>query len=470
MSNEFDTRKLVNKQIAIEMLYELKNNLADKWYPLAIDKEMGGYFTNITCNWQLKDEQEKMIVTQARHVWVLSKFAAFFNNNEYTYLALHGFRFLKDFMWDKNTGGFFQMRSRNGNASDVCGYGNEKRTYGNAFGVYSLGALADISKNDEVKDFAKTAFNWIEEHAFDPELKGYFQFIDPNGKPYDKNSAYKTKAYDDVELGYKDQNSSIHLLEAYTELYSVWKDEILKEKLVGLLTLIRDVITTPKGYMNLFFQYDWTPVSFRNAPEEIRKANFRLDHVSFGHDYETAFLLLEASHTLGIENDIQTLTIAKKMVDHSLQNGFDNEVGGFYDEAYYFKGEEKCTIIKDTKNWWAQAEALNILLMMSLIFEEEEKYINAFYKQWNYVKTYLLDKENGDWYEAGLDKEPQFKRGPKAHIWKCTYHTGRALMNCITILSGNDSPLYQDNPFFRGLKEKSNDFISHWQETAKQFV
>ncbi len=46
-------------------------------------------------------------------------------------------------------------------------------------------------------------------------------------------------------------------------------------------------------------------------------------------------------------------------------NGWDNQAGGFYDEGYYFKGEDTITIIKDTKNWWAQSEGLNTLLLMA---------------------------------------------------------------------------------------------------------
>ena len=38
---------------------------------------------------------------------------------------------------------------------------------------------------------------------------------------------------------------------------------------------------------------------------------------------------------------------------------------------------------------------------------------------------------NGDWYEEGLDNEPQRKTALKSHIWKGTYHNFRALMNCI---------------------------------------
>lgn len=460
-------QKEKNKIISEDMLNALKFNIINNWYPLVLDHEQGGYFTNIDKDWHITPEQEKMIVSQARHVWVLSKFSSFFGNPEFINMALHGYEFLKKAMWDKNTGGFYQMRSREGGFSNAYRYREEKRTYGNAFGIYSLAALAAASKNDEVLDFAKTAFNWLETNAFDPELKGYFQFIGPDGKPFDRNSVYKTEAYDEVELGYKDQNSSIHLLEAYTELYSVWKDDKVKEKLTDLLELIRNVITTEKGHMNLFFENDWKPVSFRDAPKEVREANYRLDHVSFGHDYETAFLMLEASHTLGIENDVKTLTTGKKMVDHALANGFDNANGGFFDEGYYFAGDEKLTIIKNTKNWWAQAEGLNILLMMSLIFPEEQKYSECFYKQWKYVKTNLIDFEHGDWFEAGVDIEPQFKTGPKSHMWKCTYHTGRALMNCITMLIDETFPLYTENGLFRGIKNSSDEFIEHWKKTAE---
>jgi mannobiose 2-epimerase len=454
-------------EIAGQMLAVLKNNITKNWYPLVLDKEMGGYFTNIDKDWNVLPEQEKMIVSQARHVWVLSKLASFLGDDSYIDMALHGFDFLKNGMWDKTNGGFYQMRSRDGGFSNAYGYREEKRTYGNAFGIYSLAALNKVSANEDVLQFAQAAFNWLEEHAFDPVLKGYFQFMGPDGRPFDRNSDYKTEAYDDVELGYKDQNSSIHLLEAYTELYAVWKDERLNEKLTGLLKLIRDVITTPKGYMNLFFEPDWKPVSFRNAPKELRDANYRLDHVSFGHDYETAFLMFEASHTLGLRDDVKTLKTGKKMVDHAIENGFDHVKGGFFDEGYYFAGEEKLTIIKNTKNWWAQAEALNILLMMSRIFPDEPKYIECFYKQWDYVAVNLIDFEHGDWFEGGIDMEPQFKTGPKSHMWKCTYHTSRAMMNCITMLADDTFPLYKENESFKKIKTASDEFIEHWRKTAK---
>ena len=427
------------EELAGEFADALRKGIVDRWYPLVVDKECGGYFTNVAYNWKLPPEQEKMIVTQARHVWTLSKLASFLNDRSFETMGLHGYYSLRIHMWDAEYGGFYQIRNRVGGLSDVNGWRDEKRTYGNAFGIYALAALYRQTGNNEILNFAQEAFRWVEEHAYDPKGEGYFEFLTREGKPFDSSSQYKTIASDRSELGFKDQNSSIHLLEAYTELYHVWKSPQLRMQLERLLVLIRDTMVSKEGSLRLFFHPDWSPVSFRDAAEEVRKANFGLDHVSFGHDYETAFLMLEASHALGLKNDTRTLAVAKRMLDHAIRFGFDESVGGFYDGGYYFKGETECSIVKDSKNWWAQAEGLNALLLFSKIFPQEKKYEDHFLKQWKYVRTYIIDPQNGDWFEGGIDKEPHFKTGPKSHMWKCTYHTGRALMNCINLLTGENS-------------------------------
>ena len=95
----------------------------------------------------------------------------------------------------------------------------------------------------------------------------------------------------------------------------------------------------------LFFKPDWTPISFQDAGEAEIIRHKNLDHLSFGHDVETAFLLQESAAALGWEKDSLTLYKAKKMLDHALAQGWDQQVGGFYDEGYYFKGEEKTRIV-----------------------------------------------------------------------------------------------------------------------------
>ena len=451
-------------KILFELLDNLQTQIIPKWYPLSLDKKYGGYFSNLSYDFKVMPDQDKMIVTQARHIWTLSKLAHLFNDESLLNYAFHGFKFLKDKLWDNTFGGFYTIRNQEGYLTEYKGYLDEKRTYGNAFAIYGLAALYEVTKNEEVLTLAKQTFDWIEEKAFDEKFNGYFQFLTQVGIPFDKKSDYKTKAIDENEVGFKDQNSSIHLLEAYTELYNVWKSPELHSKLKNILLLIRDLITTKQGYLILFFDRKWNPVTFRNASKEERESNYGLDHVSFGHNYETAFLMLEASYVLGLQNDTKTLITAKKMLDHAIENGWDKNSGGFFDEGYYFKENGKCQIIKDTKVWWSQAEGLNALLLFSKIFPDEKKYYELFLKQWDYIKTYLIDKVNGDWYWGSLEKEPHYQFEPKANIWKGTYHTARALMNCIKMLESED-----DNEIFRLIlnfnneKLKSDKMINHWK-------
>jgi mannobiose 2-epimerase len=128
------------------------------------------------------------------------------------------------------------------------------------------------------------------------------------------------------------------------------------------------------------------------------------------------------------------------MVDHALQNGWDHQTGGFYDEGYYFKGQDSIRIIRDTKNWWAQAEGLNTLLLFSDMYPEDPlNYYEKFRQLWDYADTYLIDHEHGDWYSGGLDKQPNYKTAPKGNIWKGIYHHYRSLTNCIERLRGGES-------------------------------
>ncbi len=417
-------------RIANEMENSIQTELLNKWYPQSVDKAYGGFLSTWTYDFKSTGEQDKFIVTQARHTWSTAKAAGLYPGIPYYLKASkHGFTFLRDVMWDKEYGGFYNLVSRQGVVKEDPKAA--KDAYGNAFGVYALAAYYKVSHDTAALQLVKKAFQWLEEHSHDPVQKGYFQHLKRDGTPI----ARPADATSLSDIGYKDQNSSIHLLEALTELYGVWKDETVRERLSEMLLLIRDKITTPKGYLTLFFQPDWTPVSFRDSTDEVIKSHKALDHVSAGHDIETAFLMLEASHELGLQNDTATLKIAKRMVDHALDNAWDSNVGGFYDEGYYFKDKPGITILLDTKNWWAQAEGMNTLLLMADLFPNDPMhYFDKFKQQWKYIQTYLIDHVHGDWYEGGIDKQPQEKTANKGNIWKGTYHHFRSLSNCVTRL------------------------------------
>ncbi|GAB4034858.1 AGE family epimerase/isomerase [Spirosoma gilvum] len=412
-------------RIAAEMEKSIQTEMLNKWYPQAVDKEFGGFLSTFTYDFTPTGPQDKMIVTQARHVWTTAKAAERYPS--FTYYkdnSHHGFLFLRDVMWDKQYGGFYNLVDRKGTVKG----GDMKLVYGNAFGLYALSAYYHMSHDTAALNLAKKSFAWLEKHSHDPVHKGYFQHMRRDGTPIKRDASVPSTS----DLGYKDQNSSIHLLEALTELYTVWPDPLVRERLDEMLHLVRDVITSPKGNLVLFFQPDWKPVSFRDSSETVILKHRNLDHVSFGHDVETAYLMFEASYVLGLKNDTKTLQVGKRMVDHALANGWDKKVGGFYDQGYYFRNKPGMTIIDESKNWWSQAEGLNTLLLMADQFPNDPMhYFDQYKLLWQYVQTYMIDHEHGDWYEEGLDKDPERKTALKGHIWKAAYHTYRALTGCV---------------------------------------
>lgn len=407
------TRQKLTQEISIEMDTKL-----DVWYPRVIDMEQGGYLSNFTHDWQMNDSQEKMIVTQARHLWTLSKVISLYpDNNNYMEYARHGFEFLRDHMWDDDFEGFFQQVTREGkpvvNSPDGEHY--QKTLYGNAFAIYGLAAYYGATDNQGALELAKQTFNWLETHSHDKTYGGYYQPLKRDGTP-------ETDGYS------KDYNSGIHILEALTELYSVWPDDLVRERLTEMFYIVRDTMVHSDGYLKLYFTENWTHLSYQDSSKTVISENINRDHVTPGHDIETSFLLLEAAHVLKMEDDLQTHKIAKLLTDHTLQTGWDPEIGGLYDTGYYFLGDDEITILRDTKNWWAQAEALNTLLIMANLYPNDpQDYFNKFTQQWEYIKEFLIDHEYGGWYDSGLDKQPSSINSRKSQIWKGNYHTIRAL-------------------------------------------
>lgn len=409
--------------VADEMEDLLMENMMPAWYPRVIDTLYGGYLSDFNYKWEMSDRQNKMIVTQARHIWTCSKMKAFTSDEKYLDYARHGYHFLRDKMWDSVYGGFFNLVTREGIPINE---GNNphihKNAYGNAFAIYALAAYYKESIDPEVLELAKKAFAWLENGSHDTLHGGYFQFLDQDGTPFREGMGGTPP---------KDQNSSIHLMEALTELYQVWPDELVRKRLQEMFYLIRDVIVNERGSLQLYMSESLTPLSFQDSAREVHQKMYFLDHMSFGHDVETAYLLMEAAEALRFEDE-KTPVITKKMVDNAMNYGWDSGKAGVFDAGYFYKGEEEVTILRDTKNWWAQFETLNTLLIMSELYPDDPlEYGHKFIDQWEFIKKYMVDWEYGDVYPGSVDKEPEAGKSKKSQIWKGNYHTARSLMNCI---------------------------------------
>jgi cellobiose epimerase len=399
------------RRLAGEAEANLRKHVLAPWYPRAVDKQHGGFVQDYDEAWkQTGTGRDRSVVYQSRLTWTAGQVAKRYPDlaNEYKPYVLHGIDFLRNKQWDTGQGGFFwQVDAETGKPTDGRG---EKHVYGIAFGIYALSAAYEVTHDSKALELARRAFAWLEEHAHDAKNGGYHEALTREGKPILTPPTPRSKDYIGTAYGYKSMNTHIHLLEAFGELYTVWKDPLLRKRLEEVFHVVRDKVYVEPGCLNLFFTPEWRPVP---------------DHDSFGHDIETAYLLAEAAHTLGIPDDPATWKAARNLVDHALEYGWDQDFGGFYDYGTAFgaaTGRQKI--------WWTEAEGLNALLLMHGRFgKETPRYWEAFVKQWEFIQKYQIDGKNLGWHsEVHPDGKAPFGRS-KSNAWTDPYHQGRALMN-----------------------------------------
>jgi mannobiose 2-epimerase len=420
------------RRLAGQIERHWKTEMLAKWFPRCVDLEHGGFRPNFREDWSPGDQNDKTIVFQARMTWVCAQVAMRCPElrAEYLKYTRHGVDFLVGTMWDSRHGGFFWGLDEAGKITPR--YGGEKHVYGIAFAIYGLSAAYEATHDDRALDLARRTFAWLDEHAHDAVHGGYYEALARTGQPILTSVAQTASQgqrrdadFISTAYGFKSMNAHIHLLEALTALNRVCKDTAVRERLREVFTIVREKIAVEPGCLNLYFTPDWRPLP---------------DHDSFGHDVETAYLLLEAAEVLsesGMANDrgrgdraratddARTLTVARSLVDHALAWGWDENHGGFYDKGAAFQpawGREKI--------WWTQAEGLNALLLMHERFgSQTSRYWDAFVKQWDFIWNCQSDHRHGGWYET-VSAEGRPKPGQaKGTVWKAAYHDGRALMN-----------------------------------------
>lgn len=391
-----------------------------RWHHRAVDRAVGGFHQEIARDWTLKPDLSKFLVYQARMTWTAAAFAEFEPSKREDYLgyARHGLKFIDEVMRDAEQGGFHWILDANGKLDPKLG--DEKHVYGTAFVVYAAAKLHSVGGDDRALKVARDAFDWLEAHAHDREHGGWFEAVRRDGTAitaYDPTAPVAArKDRLGVYYGYKSMNSHIHLLEALAELARVDDRPIVRERLEEAFHLVRDRIAVEPGALNLYLTRDW-----RAIPA----------HDSFGHDVETAYLLVEAAEVLRIPDDEATWKVARRLVDHALDWGWDDRHGGFND-----KGDSFAAGSYDmTKVWWTQAEGLNSLALLDHKYgRETDRYARALSKQWEFIERHMLDPEFGGWYSE-TERDGRLRGdGAKANQWKAEYHTSRALMNVARLL------------------------------------
>jgi mannobiose 2-epimerase len=245
----------------------------------------------------------------------------------------------------------------------------------------------------------------LERHARDRANGGYWEAFGRAWEPIDD------VRLSEVDLNApKSQNTLLHVMEAYTALLRVCPTDEVREALHRLIeVMIERVYDARSGHLGLFFTADWQAAT---------------DRVSYGHDIEAAWLLIDAADAVGdpvLRANVER--VAVRLVETTLREGVDA------DGAVMNEGGPRGAENRD-REWWPQAEAVVGFLCAAQLTGRRE-FVEAAWRTWRFVQAQVVDPRDGEWFRS-VDAHGRIVPGvPKISFWKCPYHNGRACLEAI---------------------------------------
>ena len=383
---------------AADFQVELANILA-YWQAYASDETHGGFHGKIANDNHITATAPKGAVLHARILWT---FAAAYNhqpNPSYLGVARRAYEYIVAHFLDTEHGGVYW-------SVDYLGrpLGTKKQIYALAFSIYGLAEYYRASGNAAALTHAQALFASIEAHSFDPQRGGYLEALARDWQPL---SDLRLSAKD--ANAQKTMNTHLHILEAYANLYRVWPDPQLRQQVKALLVDFADRIIDPKTHhLTLFFDESWQP-----QPAAI----------SFGHDVEAAWLLLEAAEVLGEVDLVERFRRTAVQLAAAAAEGLTPDGGLRYElePGGHWAAD---------KHWWVQAEAMVGFYNAYQVSGEAHFQAKAA-GAWQFIQQHLLDRENGEWFWGVRPDYSPMPGEDKAGFWKCPYHNGRACLEML---------------------------------------
>ena len=204
------------------------------------------------------------------------------------------------------------------------------------------------------------------------------------------------------------QNTTLHLLEAYTNLYRVWPEARMAERLRNIIELLLDKFIDPNTN-HLHYVLD----RYLNSTAEIE---------NYGHDIEAAWLLRDAALLLGDKQLLKRVEDAVVKLAEAVEKAIQPDGSVIYEK------NRATGRVNESRSWWTQAETI-VGYFDAWEISGNEKFLDIAINCWNYTRDHFIDKTNGGWFTSVTPNGEV--RGDKAGQWECPYHNSRMGMEII---------------------------------------
>ena len=394
------------ENLRAESLSLLESNILPFWATRMVDNERGGFYGRIDGHNILHPDAPKGAVLNARILWAFSAASRVLHSTPYRLLAYRAYDYFMHHFIDRESGGVYWSIHADGTPLDT-----RKQTFAIAYAIYGLTEYVRLTNNQEALNAAIRLFNDLEAHAYKFENEkmskcknGYLEALTRDWQPIS-----------DIRLSEQDENAAftmnthLHVLEAYTNLYRVYKDPRVARQLRVLIDIFVNRLYNPSnGHLDLFFDDEWKPLNEKMVNDQM------VNKFSPGHDIEAAWLLREAVNVL---ND--------KMVNDKMVNDLCRSLAQAAEDGIFNESQ-----------WWCYAEAVVGYIDQWKLNQKDlpvEAAINLEMAEvaWDYIQSHLIDREHGEWYWAILPDGTPDTSNDKAGFWKCPYHNSRMCIELI---------------------------------------
>ena len=371
------------------------------WCGPALDLKNGGWMAWLSNDLHPDRSQPKGLIVNSRILWAFSAVHRVRPEPVYREMAERAFDFVMNKFWDAEHGGAFWRLNDLGKVID-----DSKKIYGQAFYIYALTEFYLAFGNPAALERAKALFELIERHAHDAQFGGYSEVCNRDWSEAGNEARLSDKDMNEK----KSMNNHLHVLEAYTNLYRVWREPRVAERLRELIGLFLTWILAQRTqHLHHFFNEQW---------------NVRSDSYTFGHDIEASWLLCEAAEELGDAKLLARVqATALRMAEVVLNEGLGAD-GGLCYEGH--AGQ----IIDAGRECWPQAEAL-VGFLNAYELTGNPAFFAAAQRTWKFIEEHLADRVHGEWFwRINPDGQPDAKL-PKVSEWKGPYHATRACLEAL---------------------------------------
>ena len=199
---------------------ELKNIL-NWWMQNSTNKSFDVFYGEVDALNVSLNKKPIGLVMISRMLWTFSASYNHSKNISYLQFADSVFKYLNNYFIDTKHGGMYWSVTEAG-----LPHNDKKQIYGLAFAIYGLTEYFKATSNNKALSLANELYVIIELHSFDKIYGGYIEAFNN-----DWTSISDVRLSDKDSNEKKSMNTHLHILEAYSLLYTVNNANSLKKSI-----------------------------------------------------------------------------------------------------------------------------------------------------------------------------------------------------------------------------------------------